>query len=211
MARTAATGPTDRQRQVLTWMERYVARQGVPPTVREIAGHFDLNVATVYEMLQALETKGLLTRAKRGSRALAPVVAEPPQACACVDVPLVGVIAAGQPIEAIEQRGERCTVRKDLLHGRRGYALRVKGDSMIEAGILDGDTVIIREQSDARDGDIVVALLGDVATLKTLRRDRQGIQLVPANRRLKPIRVATGDFRVQGVVVGVERILSPST
>ena len=211
MARTAATGPTDRQRQVLTWMEQYVAQQAVPPTVREIAGHFGLNVSTVHEMLQVLETKGLLTRAKRGSRALMPVSFGTTQGSSLVEVPLVGVIAAGQPIEAIEQPGEHYVVRRSLLRGQRGYALRVKGDSMIEAGILDGDTVLIREQSEAQDGDIVVALLGDVETLKILRRDEQGILLVPAYRRLKPIRVTTGEFRVQGVVVGVERILSPAT
>jgi repressor LexA len=188
-------------------MERFVAKHGIPPTVREIAGHFGLSPPTVHEMLMALEEKGCLRRADRGSRALMPASVRH-HSCPCVEIPLVGVIAAGRPIEAIEDRTALITVRKDLLRGRPGFALRVKGDSMIEAGILDGDTVIIRQQGDAQDGDIVVALLGDEATLKRFRQDRHGITLVPANRCLKPIRVLSDDFRVQGVVVSVERIFA---
>lgn len=208
MPRTAVIKPTPRQREILAWIETFVAEHSLPPTMREIGAHFDLQVSTVHELMSALETKGLLVRADRGSRALVPAKAARRHHCACTEVPLVGIIAAGSPIEAIEDRHAQVTVRKDLLHGERGYALKVKGDSMIEAGILDGDTVIVREQADAKDGDIVVALIGSDATLKRFYRERGGVRLEPANRRFHPIRIHTGDFRIQGVVVGVERILA---
>jgi repressor LexA len=187
-------------------MERFVAKHGLPPTIREVADHFGLSGPTIHEMLLALESKGLVKRAERGSRSWVPKAAKALR-CTCVDVPLVGVIAAGAPIEAIEDRTTLVTVRRDLLRGRPGYALRIRGDSMIGAGILDGDTVIVRKQDDAHDGEIIVALIGTDATLKQFHREGDGVRLEPANPRHRAIHVAGADLRIQGVVVGVQRIL----
>jgi repressor LexA len=186
-------------------MERFVATHGLPPTIREIAEHFDLSGPTIHETLVALEAKGLVKRAERGSRSWVPKARK--VQCACVDVPLVGVIAAGAPIEAIEERTAMVTVRRDLLRGRPGYALRIRGDSMTGVGILDGDTVIVRKQDDAHDGEIIVALVGTDATLKRFHREGNGARLEPANPRHRAIHVAGADLRIQGVVVGVQRSL----
>jgi repressor LexA len=207
MSRSAQSGPTDRQRQILAWMERFIANHGLPPTIQEIADHFGLSGPTIHEILLALAAKGLVKRADRGSRSWIPKTMKALR-CACVEVPLVGVIAAGAPIEAIEERTEHIAVRRDLLRGQPGYALRIRGDSMTGAGILDGDTVIVRQQDDARDGEIVVALIGTEATLKRFHREGSGARLEPANSRHRAIHVDGADLRIQGVVVGVQRILS---
>lgn len=99
------------------------------------------------------------------------------------------------------------SVEKNLLSGHDGFALKVTGDSMIEAGILDGDFVLIRKQDTAENGDIVVALVDDEATLKTFYRERNGVRLEPANKKMKPIHVKKGDFQIQGKVVSVQRTL----
>lgn len=117
----------------------------------------------------------------------------------------MGRIVAGQPVEAIEHDAGTLHVNKDMLRGHTGFALKVVGDSMVEAGILDGDYVIIRKQEVAEDGDIVVAIINDNATLKRFYRDGDGVRLEPANSAMQPIHVRTGDFRIQGKLVGVQR------
>ena len=208
MPRPAASGPTARQRQILAWMVHFVAVNGAPPTVREVAEHFDLSPQTVHEMLIALEGKGFMRRAERGSRSWTPIGAPTRSgAFSRMEVSVVGVIAAGCPIEAIEDQADTVPVRKVLLRGRRGFALRVRGDSMTGAGILDGDTVVVRQQEEACDGEIVVALLGADATLKRYFRDGDHIRLEPDNPDHQTIRVSAADLRIQGVVVGVQRTL----
>ncbi|RLC74639.1 MAG: repressor LexA, partial [Chloroflexi bacterium] len=123
------------------------------------------------------------------------------------EVPVVGRIAAGRPIEAVEHDCGTVAVRKDLLRGCEAFALKVEGDSMVEAGILDGDYVVIRKQETAENGDIVVALIDDEATLKRLYREKDRIRLDPANKEMDSIYVDSGELRVQGKVVAVHRAL----
>lgn len=127
------------------------------------------------------------------------------------EVPLLGVIAAGRPIEAIEDDRGSVIVKKGVLRGRETFALRVEGDSMVDAGILNGDYVIVWKQESADNGDIVVALIGEEATLKRFYREKNGVRLEPANPALFPIHVRSGQFRILGKVIGVQRFLdSPS-
>jgi len=152
-----------------------------------------------------LERKGYLQRGDLGARSLIIKKGRKHAACHCEEVPVVGRIPAGQPIEAIEHDRRTLIVNRELLGGRGGYALQVVGDSMAEAGILDGDYVIIRKQETAEDGDIVVALIDDEATLKRFYREKDHVRLEPANSHMQPIHVRTGEFRIQGKVVGIQR------
>lgn len=198
---------TPRQRETLTWIKDFIRRHGMPPTVREIGGAFRIKSSSVFDLLKALERKGYLRRGELGARSL---ILEPSPAwreCGCEEVPVVGRITAGRPIEAVEHDRGTVAVRKDLLRGHEGYALEVEGQSMVEAGILDGDYVIVRKQETADDGDIVVALIEDEATLKRFYRENGGVRLEPANQAMAPIHVMSGEFRIQGKLVGVIRVM----
>jgi len=205
MARPASKEPTPRQREILAWVKAFIREHGMPPTVREIGAAFGIKSSSVFALLKALERKGYLERGDLGARSLIIKKGRKRAACHCEEVPVVGRIPAGQPIEAIEHDRGTVTVDRELVGGRGGYALQVVGDSMVEAGILDGDYVIIRRQETAEDGDIVVALIDDEATLKRFHREGDGVRLEPANGRTQPIHVRTGEFRIQGKVVGVQR------
>jgi repressor LexA len=197
-----------RQRETLQWIKDYIRRKGMPPTLREIGASFDIKSSSVFDLLRALERKGCLHRNRR-ARSLVILGEKVRRASgsATIAVPVVGRIPAGRPIEAIEHQSGTVPVSKDLLRGCDAYALRVEGQSMVEAGILDGDYVIVRKQETAIDGDIVVALIGDEATLKRLYREDGGVRLEPANRNMTPVRVRSGEFRIQGKVVAVHRTL----
>ena len=206
LARTNHLSP--RQRETLRWVKTFIRQNGMPPTVREIGGAFDIKSSSVFDLLKALERKGCLYR-NRGARSLV-IHGEKPRresGSAVAEVPVVGRIPAGQPIEAIEHQYRTLPVSKDLLRGHDAYALKVEGQSMVEVGILDGDYVIVRKQETADDGDIVVALIGDEATLKRLYRENDGVRLEPANRNMVPVRVRSGEFGIQGKVVAVQRAL----
>ncbi|HHK41214.1 MAG TPA: transcriptional repressor LexA [Planctomycetaceae bacterium] len=206
MARPKSEDLTPRQREAFEWIEAFIAENDMPPTVREIGRALGIKSSSVFALLKAIEEKGYLRRSRLGARSLVVVKRKPHRrARDCRDVPVLGQIAAGRPIEAIEHDRGFVAVRKDLLGGRDAFALRVAGDSMIEAGILDGDYVIVRSQETAENGDIVVALIEDEATLKRFRRIRGGVRLEPANQAMKPIEVKKGAFRIQGKVVGVMR------
>ncbi len=201
------TGLTERQRAVLEWIKRFIGEHGIPPTVREVGGAFDIKGSSAFYLLKQLERKGAIERGRLGARSLVVRDAANRDRSEFVAVPIVGRIPAGQPIEAIENEAGKVTVRRDLLQGRPGFALQVAGDSMIDAGILDGDFVVVRRQETAEDGDVVVALIEDEATLKRFYRERGGARLEPANKTMRPIRVRTGEFRIQGKVVSVQRSL----
>lgn len=196
---------TPRQRQILKWIKGFIRKHDIPPTVREIGDAFGIKSSSVFQFLQILERKGYVKRGDLGARSLIVDGGGRRERCACVEVPVVGRIAAGQPIEAVEHDAGAVAVRKDLVRGGGAFALKVVGESMIEAGILDGDYVVVRKQETAEDGDIVVALIEGNATLKRLYRERDGVRLEPANRNMVPIRVRSGEFRIQGKVVGVQR------
>ncbi|GIK17001.1 MAG: LexA repressor [Planctomycetota bacterium] len=204
MARPASKEPTPRQREILVWVKAFIRDHGMPPTVREIGDAFGIKSSSVFHLLKELERKGYLERGELGARSLI-VKGRKRVPCGCEEVPVVGRIAAGCPAEAIEHDAGTLHVNKEMLRGRGGFALKIVGDSMVEAGILDGDYVIIRKQETAEDGDVVVALIEDEATLKRFYREGEGVRLEPANSRMQPIHVRTGEFRIQGKVVGVQR------
>ncbi len=196
---------TARQREILDWIKGFIDEHGMPPTVREIGSAFGMKSSSAFDHLKALERKGRLRRGDLGARSLILEGSEAQPQCEHVDVRVVGRIAAGSPIEAVEDDLGAVPVNKDLLRGRGGFALRVAGDSMVEEGIHDGDYVIVLEQETANDGDIIVALIDGDATLKKFYRDGDGYRLEPANGKMEPIPVNSGDFRIQGKVVGVMR------
>ncbi len=195
-----------RQKQILDFIKQYIDKYGYSPTLGEIAEAIGVSsLATVHEHLQALEAKRVIKRfdgAVRGIEVLDQNLAPKLQG---IELPILGFIAAGQPIMAYTDPDATVKVAPAMLSGKkRSYVLQVKGDSMIEDGILDGDFVIIEEQNDATDGDIVVALLENgLATLKRFFREADRIRLEPANSSMQPI-YAT-DIKIQGKCVGVIR------
>ena len=205
MGRPPTAGLTKRQEETLRWIGEFIREQGMPPTLREIGRAFGIKSSTVCHLLKRLEKKGHLKRS-RLARSLT-IPAGRPEHCRCEEVPVKGRIAAGRPIFAANVDEGTVTTNRDVLRGGEAYALRVEGDSMKDAGIFDGDHVIIRAQDTADDGDIVVALIEDEATLKKLCREKGRVRLEPANRRMKSIYVKSGEFRIQGKVIEVRRTL----
>jgi repressor LexA len=196
---------TRRQKEILDFLGRHIERKGYAPTIEEIGEHFGLrSLATVHKHLTNLQQKGLIKREWNRSRALELVPSE--IKVRAVELPLMGRVAAGTPIEAVTGT-ETIFVPEDMVGRRETYVLQVKGDSMIDEQIRDGDYVIVESRKHARDGEMVIALLDDDrVTLKKLYRERGGrVRLQPANARLKPIYVDGNALKVQGVVIGVLR------
>jgi len=201
---------TPRQRETLDWIKGFIQEEGMPPTVREIGAAFGIKSSSVFDLLTALEGKGHLKRSNRGARSLIVAGMERSE-IDVVNIPVIGSIAAGRPIEAIEDDNGKVVADKGLLRGRETFALRVEGDSMIEAGILNGDYVIIWKKETADNGDIVVAMIDGDATLKRFFREKDGVRLEPANPRMVPIYVRSGEFRIMGKVIGVQRYFDSPT
>jgi repressor LexA len=195
---------TKRQQEIFDFIKRYASKYGYPPTVREIGKAVGLaSSSTVHAHLANLEKSGLLRRNPAKPRAIEVMLDKAKKAVAPEGLPLVGQVAAGQPILAEENIEEYVTV-PGVAGGDEGeYILRVAGESMREAGILAGDYVVVRRQDTAQDGDIVVAMVGEDATVKRFFRERDHIRLQPENPEMDPIRSA--DVRVIGKVVGVFR------
>ena len=206
MPRTKALTP--RQRETLEWIKQFIGENGMPPTVREIGDAFGIKSSSTFDLLKALERKGYLRRGELGARSLIVENRSSGHQSGCAEIPIVGRIPAGQPIEAIEHDCGTVAVSRDVLRGRDAYALKVEGSSMVEAGVLDGDYVIVRKQETADDGDIVVALIENEATLKRLYRESGGVRLEPANKDMASIHVTSGEFKIQGKLVGVVRIMT---
>ena len=201
-----AGGLTDRQRQVLDFISDSIRKRGFPPTLREIGSHFGIRSTNgVNDHLRALEKKGFLHREDLKSRALRPLFTEDE----FVEVPVLGRVAAGVPMLAVQNYEDTVKVDRFFIgQNREVFALRVKGDSMIEAGIFDGDYVFIRKQLQASSGEIVVAMIGDEATVKRYYPEGDTIRFQPANAAMSPIIVRKRDFRsvnLLGVVIGVYR------
>src|ERR687898_2853445 len=178
---------TRRQKEIFDFVGRHIGRKGYAPTIEEIGEHFGLSsLATVHKHLANLQEKGLIKRAWNRSRALELVPSE--MTVRAVELPLLGRVAAGSPIEAI-QATETIWVPEDMVGRGNTYVLQVKGDSMIDEQIRDGDYVIVEDRETARDGEMVIALLdGENVTLKKLYREPAGlIRLQPANAAMKPI------------------------
>jgi len=195
---------TRRQREIYDFIRSFVAEHGYSPSLEEIGAHFQLSsVATVHKHVQHLVEKRLLRKAWNRSRSIEPVE---PADSGLVSLPLLGTVAAGAPIEAVEVP-ETMDVPRELVPRRNdSFVLRVAGDSMIDDQIRDGDFVVVESRPDARDGETVVALVrGSDATLKKLYRDGATVRLEPANAALAPIVVPAQDVEVRGVVRGLIR------
>jgi len=202
---------TRRQGEVLAFVVDHQARTGAPPTLAEICGRFGFasdNAARQH--LRLIERKGLLTKVPNAARGLRLPQAIPVRFTGTVRVPLVGRVAAGRPVTAVENIDGYVALDSNMFRGKVLFALRVNGDSMRGAGIHDGDLVIVREQSRAAPGEIVVALLGDEATVKRYGERAGGVVLHPENPAFEDI-VVTGDrmeaFSLVGKVIGVMRKL----
>jgi len=197
--------PTRKQKIILDAVQNYIAETGQPPTLQEIARRCRLSsLATVHRHLALLQERGLLRRKKSKRRGIELKPAA--QSALAVPVPLAGNISAGHPIEAV-QEGEKIEIPRELARHRKTFALRVRGDSMRDEQIHDGDFVVLEERDHASDGDVVVALIdGRDATLKTFRKERGRIRLQPANPSVAPIYVRPADLRIQGVVTGLIRV-----
>jgi repressor LexA len=196
-------GLTPKQLRVLTYIRDYSHARGYAPTMQELADEFGVSKVTVFEHIAALQRKGYLRRTRHRARSLQlrEHVSFPDERA--TRLPLVGVIAAGRPIEAVEDR-EVLDLEELFVSAREVFVLKVRGDSMIDDNICDGDFVVCEKRDTARDGETVVALLdGGEATLKRLYREADGVRLQPANPKYAPIK--TQDVQVQGVVVGVVR------
>jgi repressor LexA len=226
-------GLTERQLEVLRFIARQIDDAGYPPTIREIGEALDIRSTNgVNDHLKALERKGYLTRDPVKSRALIPTDAarnvlgeasrpanvvsitkgSAKHTARIVEIPIVGRVAAGQPILAQERIEDTVQVDSFLLGtNKRVYGLRVQGDSMIGDGILPGDYVFVKKQLDADDGEIVVAMIDDEATVKRVYFEGDRVRFQPSNPRMAPIYVRQSDFRstmILGVVVGIYRKLA---
>lgn len=203
---------TERQRQILDFIRAEIHRRGFPPSVREIGEAVGLSSSsTVHSHLAALEAKGLLRRDPSKPRALEVLDYRDTERGVDYErvqaVPLVGQVAAGAPILAAENI-EATLPLPSSFAGEETFILRVKGDSMIEAGILDGDFVVVRQQRAANDGDIVVAMIDDEATVKRFFRDGARVRLQPENAAMEPIYADEHtDFAILGKVVALFRRL----
>jgi len=200
--------PTPKQLKILVAIRDFRVRNGYSPTMQELADQLGVSKVTIFEHVEALERKGLILRARNRARSLevSPEVRLPDES-KLASYPIVGTIAAGHPIEAIETR--ETLELETLFNTRYGtYVLRVKGNSMIDDHIADGDYVIIERREQARDGETVVALLDDgQATLKRFYKERGRVRLQPANSAMQPIYVDK-DIKIQGVLIGVLRTYS---
>jgi repressor LexA len=198
---------TKRQQEIFDYVKRYAREHGYPPTVRDIGKAIGLtSSSTVHAHLANLEKLGLLRRDPTKPRAIEVLADTAKAAAAAPGLPLVGQVAAGQPVLAEENIEEYVAV-PPIAGGEDGhFVLRVKGDSMKDVGIFDGDHVVVRQQETARNGEIVVALVDDEATVKRFFRERDHVRLQPENAAVEPIR--SRDAQVLGRVVGVFRRLS---
>jgi len=204
---------TARQREVLAFIRGFTERHGAPPTVREIGERFGFTARAAFDHLRALERKGMLQRRvtdKRVSRTLVLTQRSGAGRRSNVrEVPVLGRIAAGSPIYADQNLEGTIPLSADWVD-RKGadvFALRVHGESMIEAHIMDGDLVLVRAQTGAQPGDIVAAMVDDEATVKRFTRDGERVVLKPEHPTMKPIVVEPGrtDFRILGKVMGLVR------
>ena len=204
-----------KERAILKFIEEQVIENGYPPSVREIGKAIGLSsTATVHAYLAKLEKQGFIKKQDKKGRTLKVVKGtdgKPIKKATkdfyvqkeLVDVPIIGKITAGQPILAVENVTDTFPIPIDFVGNSESFMLTVRGESMIEAGILDGDYILVKKQNDARNGEIVVALIGEEATVKTFYKEKDHIRLQPENSSMDPIIVP--DCQILGKVAGVFR------
>jgi repressor LexA len=195
---------TPKQAAILTFIKDNIRKKGYPPSVREIGQAVGLSSSsTVHGYLKKLEDKGYLRRDPAKPRAMEVLDNLSENRIECVSIPLLGLVAAGVPLLAVENREEIFSLPVHFTGTGEFFMLAVRGDSMIEAGILEGDLVVVRRQHDADNGDIVVALLDEEATVKRFYREKGRVRLQPENQLLEPI--YTTELQILGKVIGLVR------
>jgi repressor LexA len=200
---------TPTQERVFNYLKNFLGNHGYPPTLREVASHFGLKGPRgPQKTLQILERKGYLRKTPGDSRAIE-ILGFPPLRSQILSLPIVGRVTAGEPILAIENIEGYVNLDRTLVSSENVFLLRVEGDSMIEAHIQDGDFALVQPQSHAENGEIVVALVDDEATIKRIFKQRDFIRLEPANPKMEPIVIKKGEKKVSivGKVVGIFRKL----
>jgi len=200
---------TKKQKQIFDFITLFILKKSISPTIEEIRKHFKLSaISTVHQHIETLEKKGFIEKNGSSARGIELKKKNPYN---LIKIPLLGTIAAGQPIEAIEMRGETVMIATSAVHKAGNYyALRVRGDSMIDEGIFDGDIVVIKKQSVAENGQTVVAIIDDnEATLKKIYREKNQFRLQPANQTMLPI--YRKEVEIRGVVVEIKRNLENSS
>ena len=216
-------GPiSKKQKEILEYIKKEILERGFPPAVREIGEAVQLkSTSSVHAHLEALEKNGYIKKDATKPRAIEILdddfqtarlsqltgwPGEPETSSEFANVPVIGNVAAGQPLLAVEQIDSYFPVPVDRLPNAQTFMLKVKGESMINAGILDGDYVLVEQQNTARDGEMVVALIGDSATVKTFYRENGYFRLQPENDSMDPI-IVQGELQILGKVIGVFRFL----
>ena len=198
---------SDKQREILEYIKKEILNRGYPPAVREICEAVDLkSTSSVHSHLETLEKNGYIRRDPTKPRAIE-IIDENFNLTRreVVNVPMIGRVAAGQPILAVENIDNYFPIPAEFMPNEESFMLRVKGESMINVGILDGDNILVKRQKDARNGDIVVALVEDSATVKTFYKENGHIRLQPENDDMDPIIVP--DCEILGKVFGVFRFI----
>jgi len=190
---------TERQRRVFNYLVQFLQEKGYPPTLSEIAEMLGFSRVGAMKHLVALERKGYIRRSNRARDI--ELIGFPKSR----SIPILGRVPAGEPLLAVENIEGMMAIDSAIARGENLFLLRVKGDSMVEAGILDGDIVLVRPQPTGEDGEIVVALIEDEATVKRFFRDRNGIRLQPENSALQPIIIRNENVNIIGKVIGLFR------
>ncbi len=196
---------TKKQKRIYDFISAYIKNKGYSPSIDEIRKHAGLSaVSTVHRHLLNLEQRGWIRRIPNTSRS---IILVSPENNSVNSLPLLGTIAAGNPIESLQISDEMLSVPEDFSRVKNTYVLKVKGDSMIEECIMDGDFVIVEQRSEPAEGEMVVALLdNEEATLKKFYRENAStVRLQPANSSMEPIYVSDRDLKIQGIVIGVIR------
>jgi repressor LexA len=199
---------TKRQKEVLDFVTQFIEFHGYAPSYREIAAHFKYgSVATVAEHIESLVGKGMLQKSDNEARSIQLVRADDVDATPAISLPILGLVAAGQPIETLGTHPETLEVPPFMVGRRNSYVLQVKGDSMIDEGIHTGDYVVVTEKSVPSNGEMVIALInGGEATLKRYYKERGHIRLQPSNAAMEPIIIEPDTpIEIQGVVIGLIR------
>ena len=194
---------TRRQKEIFDFIQNYLFRHDIAPTVNEIRDHFKLkSLATVHKHLKALESRGWIKRDRQKARAIELLNIDVQRN---FDIPLLGLIAAGQPILALENP-DTLSIPEDMIGRKETFALKVTGNSMIEDGIHDGDFIIVESRDVFQNGEIVVALIKqDESTVKRIYQEKSMIRLQPSNAEMNPIILPAKDVQVRGVVIGLIR------